>query len=190
MSLASDIRSTITEDSYLASMFSLYTSPALNVKGKRVLDFGCGYGWGSRELAAAGADYVWGYDTDPQRIRLAGRWFAGRNLTFSADWSVVQKQPFDVVTMFFVLQDKTALDPILRQLESLSCARICLYVAVKGSYVKKAKELFSLMRTRWSGFTVSEDEKIPLGEFEQIRKYTVILKRNKNCPPKQSFQNQ
>jgi SAM-dependent methyltransferase len=70
------------------------------VPGQRVLDAACGTGYGTYEMAAAGASSAVGIDRDAGAVRYAKRAYGGGRVDFRcADLSVVRFPPnsFDVV---------------------------------------------------------------------------------------------
>ena len=77
------------------------------VRGKRVLDFGCGPGYGSHFIAAS-ADSVVGVDVSPESLEYARRTFPRDNLAFDViDTSCVlpyEDDSFDVVMSFQVFE--------------------------------------------------------------------------------------
>jgi len=77
------------------------------VEGKRVLDFGCGPGYGSHFIAAS-ADSVVGVDVSPESLEYAARTFPRDNLSFEViDTSCVlpfEDDSFDVVMSFQVFE--------------------------------------------------------------------------------------
>src|SRR5687768_3548421 len=62
---------------------AVYVFAARYAAGRRVLDLGCGSGYGAARLAAAGANEVVGLDLDPRLIGYAGRRFAGPRVAFT-----------------------------------------------------------------------------------------------------------
>jgi SAM-dependent methyltransferase len=77
------------------------------VRGKRVLDFGCGPGYGSNFIAAS-ADSVVGVDVSPESLDHAARTYTRANLAFDViDTSCVlpyEDKSFDVVMSFQVFE--------------------------------------------------------------------------------------
>ena len=74
--------------------------------GKRVLDVGCGVGYGSHLLARSGAERVVAFDVSPETIDHARSFYAHPNLSFevqSAD-SFHFDETFDVVTCFELIE--------------------------------------------------------------------------------------
>ena len=62
----------VANDLFVAHL-SIYAFAAPHVQGGRVLDIGCGAGYGSEFLRNAGATEVIGLDLDPRNIRYASR---------------------------------------------------------------------------------------------------------------------
>jgi len=71
----------VTNDLFLAHL-AVYDFAARLVPGRRVLDLGCGTGYGSAHLLAAGAAAVVGLDPDAASIAYATRRFGGARLRF------------------------------------------------------------------------------------------------------------
>jgi 2-polyprenyl-3-methyl-5-hydroxy-6-metoxy-1,4-benzoquinol methylase len=82
-----------------------YRFAAAVVRGKRVLDAGCGVGWGSQILVAAGAASVEGVDIDESavresRVRCPSGTFVRADLTALP----YEQQSFDVITCFEAIE--------------------------------------------------------------------------------------
>jgi SAM-dependent methyltransferase len=71
----------IPNDLYQAHL-SIYFFFSRLVRGRRLLDLGCGCGYGAPHLMAGGVDTVVGVDLDPRNIRYATRHFGGPRVTF------------------------------------------------------------------------------------------------------------
>ena len=83
-----------------------YTFAARLARGKRVLDAGCGAGYGSAELARA-ADQVVGVDRAPEAIEFARSHYAGDNLSFeeaSCEALPHADASFELVVAFEVIE--------------------------------------------------------------------------------------
>ncbi|MCP4898050.1 MAG: class I SAM-dependent methyltransferase [bacterium] len=86
---------------------SIYDFFAKNAKGKRVLDAGCGAGYGAYHLAVNGASSVFGVDVDKRSIRFARRKYFANNLEFAvADLEnlILPENEFDLVVSSNVLE--------------------------------------------------------------------------------------
>ena len=62
-----------------------YFFAAEMARGRRVLDAGCGSGYGARILQAAGAAHVLGVDLDPQAVAHAKAHYGGAGIEFLVD---------------------------------------------------------------------------------------------------------
>jgi SAM-dependent methyltransferase len=99
---AQELLDSIQRDHFLNSMFSSYRRALAYAKEKNVLDYGCGYGWGSFYLAETGR-LVTGFDNDRERIARAQNIFSRDNLVFTGDRECLRHQ-YDVICLFQVLQ--------------------------------------------------------------------------------------
>ena len=73
----------VPNDLYQAHL-AFYVFAAGYAAGKRVLDAGCGTGYGSTRLATAGASSVTGLDPDARSLAYAARRFGGPSVRFVA----------------------------------------------------------------------------------------------------------
>jgi 2-polyprenyl-3-methyl-5-hydroxy-6-metoxy-1,4-benzoquinol methylase len=117
-----------------------------DVRGKKVLDLGCGEGYNARILAGKGATVV-GVDFSPKLIKLAKEKEMKENLgttyyiSDAADMKDVQSNHFDLVVCFMALQDienyEKALTEVARVLKEggrfiFSIPHPCFERVVKG----------------------------------------------------------
>jgi 2-polyprenyl-3-methyl-5-hydroxy-6-metoxy-1,4-benzoquinol methylase len=108
----------IIPDYYLSSTTELalylmhlkaYTYISAKAKGKKVLDLGCGLGYGSAILAEK-AESVVGADIDSEAVKSASSSHKRENLSFKAidekdiNLSVFEKNSFDIVVSFQVIE--------------------------------------------------------------------------------------
>jgi len=86
---------------------SRYMFSAQFVKGKRVLDLGCGCGYGSYHLAKHGAAQVFGIDNSKEAVEFSRDHYRARNLRFEAgDATTIhfESSSFDVVVAFELIE--------------------------------------------------------------------------------------
>ena len=100
-----EIIRTIREDPFLSVMFSCYERAGEYAWDKNVLDYGCGYGWGSWWVAAWARE-VTGYDPDRERIRFAQenfKSFKRENLSFTWNVDELEKGQYNMICLFMVI---------------------------------------------------------------------------------------
>jgi SAM-dependent methyltransferase len=88
----------VPNDLYRAHL-ALYLFAARHAAGRRVLDWGCGTGYGSARLAQAGALSVTGIDADARSIGYAERRFAGAATVFAVGDLGSLPGPFDLIVV-------------------------------------------------------------------------------------------
>jgi 2-polyprenyl-3-methyl-5-hydroxy-6-metoxy-1,4-benzoquinol methylase len=84
-----------------------YTAVSNEVAGKRVLDIGCGVGYGSKRLAERGAAEVIGIDYADQALKFARNDFTHERVEYrvgEAERLDDVQGPFDVIVIFDVLE--------------------------------------------------------------------------------------
>lgn len=113
------------------------------VKGKRVLDIGCGMGQHAKQYSDMGAKSVLGIDISEKMLKYANEHFCAKNITYQQlaleNISVLDEQ-FDLVTSSLVFDYAEDLDKLMRN----------VYQLMKS----KAQFVFSMshpMATAWDG---------------------------------------
>ncbi len=94
-------------DEQIAMHIQRYRFASGYVCGKRVLDAGCGVGYGSNLLANTGAAAVVGVDVSPDALGIAEKEFAHERLKFLCDdcqTMIRVNGPFDAVVSFEALE--------------------------------------------------------------------------------------
>jgi len=92
----------IRGDPFLSRLMMSYDKASAYAKGKTVLDYGCGYGWGSY-LLSGHAQQVMGYDPDDSRVQFARATFQEKNITYLTDADCLPGRCFDMACLFLVL---------------------------------------------------------------------------------------
>ncbi len=101
---------------------SRYHLAARHVRGREVLDFGCGSGYGSAILKRGGARRVVGIDRAPEAVRYAAVRFGGPGVTFLAGdclCSAFPPERFDVVVAYEVIEHVDGYRRFLREVRRL-----------------------------------------------------------------------
>lgn len=99
----------------------------VNVRGKTLLDYGCGRGEALRLFSAAGMS-VTGADTDPECVRIAGD--HGQAVVLNPENPVAQfgEKSFDVITCFHVLEHVPSPVKTLNDLSRIARSHVVLAV--------------------------------------------------------------
>jgi SAM-dependent methyltransferase len=86
-------------------------------RGGKILDIGCGCGYGSHYLALCQADSVVGIDNSPEALRFAGTWYRHPNLRFALmdTHRLGLKAGFDLATCFEVIEHVDDAPALLRE---------------------------------------------------------------------------
>ena len=135
---------TIKEDPFLAGMFACYEKMEKDCSHKAILDYGCGYGWGSWLLARS-ACQVTGYDPDRERICLARETFRRRNLSFTWDLNELTGKRFDRVCLFMVLPYVEQKEAVLEQAASYLAEGGTLWVSCKAQ-----EKSYQILEKHWT----------------------------------------
>ncbi len=89
-----------------------------NVKGKKILDFGCGTGIYARLLAKKGA-IVKGFDISPEMIRIAKKENPSLDLRVGSGYNIPFKEKFDIVIAPLVLDYLVDWEKVFKKVYSL-----------------------------------------------------------------------
>ena len=87
-----------------------------DIEGKSFLDFGCGEGWITQEVAKRGVSEVLGYDIKDDK-----GWSDREGSIFTSDFKEIPKQHFDFVMIYDVLDH--CVDPINVMAQVRSCIK-------------------------------------------------------------------
>ena len=132
-----ELLSIILADDFLKGMFSPYIEISREITNKKILDFGCGYGWGTSYLSQHN-QYVVGYDIREDRVCWAEDVYSfERNVHFTHIWSDVKQQVFDVIVLSHVLHELE--NPFIGTNEIVKILKNegRIYIAEKMQYKKK-----------------------------------------------------
>jgi SAM-dependent methyltransferase len=107
----------VPDDVLLPEHLARYEWAAPNVRGLRVLDVGCGYGYGSDLLLSSGARQVVAVDTDPAAIAFATRTFRRPGLNYArGKLAAVRSESMEAVVSFEVLEHVNEPDRFVHEL--------------------------------------------------------------------------
>lgn len=140
---AEELFAVIFQDEFLTEMFRPYFEVFEREHQTRILDYGCGYGWGSAYLSKDSRQ-VLGYDVDQKRIQCAKEiYMQTKNLEFTYDWKEVEsfRGEFDTVVMSHVLSETSDTEWMAKQVLSVLKEDGRLYLAGKYRYIQQMERL-------------------------------------------------
>ncbi|MEO1370216.1 MAG: methyltransferase domain-containing protein, partial [Acidobacteriota bacterium] len=148
-----------------------YAFAARRVSGRRVLDAGCGCGYGSQFLRRAGAAEVVGVDLDPAAIDYSRRHFGGDGLRFMA--ADVMSLPFadssfDVVACFEVFEHVNPPDALLAELRRVLHPDGVLVVSTPNALTYRADTEDGSNPFHVREYTPTELEALVKARFEAV----------------------
>jgi 2-polyprenyl-3-methyl-5-hydroxy-6-metoxy-1,4-benzoquinol methylase len=120
------------------------------VQGKRVLDYGCGSGYGSQMLSNL-ADKVIGVDVSSEAIEFAKKKYFSNNIIFK-DISELDDEKFDVITSFQVIEHVTDDKEYIKKLKNLLNPDGYLLISTPD----KKNRLFNFIQKPWNIFHLKE----------------------------------
>lgn len=108
------------EDLYIEHM-SRYLLAATLSDGRRVLDVGCGCGYGTHLMAVAGAAGVLGVDISPEAVDFAGSRYSHENLAYRVmdARSLHFESPFGLITCFELIEHVKEDETVVKSLAGL-----------------------------------------------------------------------
>lgn len=130
---------TISKDEFLHRMALSYYRIQNEASGKQILDYGCGYGWGSYLLSLK-AKSVEGFDIDYERIIFAKEMFRRENLNYS-NQRCFENKKYDIICMFQVLQHVTSPHEVINLLSKSMKESGIIKVSIKRSCKEVQKVL-------------------------------------------------
>ena len=143
------------------------------VKNKRVLDFGCGAGYGSQVLAREAASVV-AVDISPEAIEYAIKTYPNNNLEFKELTEFISMdEKFDVITSFQVIEHVTKVNDYITKLKNKLKPGGLLIISTPD----RSDRLFNIIQKPWNIFHIREYSDVSLQRF--LKKYfhdTNILK--------------
>lgn len=140
--------STIENDEALLELFYPYFYVSEKEKDKTILDYGCGYGWGSSYLAKDSKRIV-GYDIDSSRIDYANNEYGYlKNVIFVSSYEEIQPNTFDAVILSHVLQKESNILNISNEILSSLKEEGNIYICFKALFETEAKILIDAINTQ------------------------------------------
>lgn len=137
--------------------------------GNRILDAGCGAGYGSSILLKAGASSITGIDLDPLNIRYARRSFANDKIAFrTMDMEKLDFEPasFDLITSSNSMEHLNNPDSFLARCRNVLAQNGRLLVGVPPIYSESDHEVHHGIHYHRSNLPVDEWYERLAKEFE------------------------
>jgi ubiquinone/menaquinone biosynthesis C-methylase UbiE len=157
------------EDLYLEHI-SRYALAAALARGKRVLDVGCGCGYGSHYLALHGASVVLGVDTAEDALRFARERYSHPTLGFALmnAGRLAVDSAFDLVTCFEMIEHVEDAPAVLSQISGVMSKDGILLVSTpnKAVYVAGGRGGTNPFHRR--EYTLQEFERLLTNEFATV----------------------
>lgn len=120
------------------------------VADKKVLDFGCGSGYGTKILSET-AESVIGVDISPEAIHFAKREYPSSNLEFMMSEEIEDKK-FDIITSFQVIEHVSNDSEYIINLKKLLNPKGILFISTPD----KENRLFNHIQKPWNIFHLKE----------------------------------
>ena len=144
-----------------------YMFAAQFVRRKRVLDLGCGTGYGSYYLAKSGAVRVVGVDNSAEAMRFCRRRYSAKNLTFSVQDVCNLQFPdgdFDVVVAFELIEHLKDYRRMLKEARKVLARNGVLLVSTPNKRTYVTENQFHVKE-----FTLGEFRRTLEDSFRHVR---------------------
>jgi SAM-dependent methyltransferase len=111
-----------------------------HVKGKRVLDVGCGQGFGSQMIAKWGAAHVTGVDIAPYAIEVARSLFSDENVQYLVGDAtelgdvLYDERPFDLIVCFETIEHVSDTARLLEQITKLRATNSTVVISCPNDH--------------------------------------------------------
>ena len=108
-----------SKSNHIRRMFLEKLTPYIqDIKGKRVIDIGCGQGWLCAEMTSKGA-LTFGIDPSANNIKAAKEEHSGLSFQQASLQDFVSNEPFDLATALMVLEHMSNAQEALAKIKSL-----------------------------------------------------------------------
>jgi len=148
----------VRNDLYVAHE-SVYGFFSRHVLGKRVLDAGCGTGYGASMMLEAGAESVVGVDIDPKTVSFARRSFAKPGLEFRvSDMEALppSQDSFDLIVASNSLEHLTSPESFIAGIEQVFAPGGSAILAVPPIYGQQDLAVHSAIAYHRSNLSITE----------------------------------
>jgi SAM-dependent methyltransferase len=143
-----------------------------DIRGKKILDFGCGQGRFSRAFYDRGA-VVTGYDRSKEELDIAAKLNDRRDILYSSERNVLTNDTYDIVLCFMVLlcNGKKELCKMVKKIYNIAKGSgVCIFVNTNTATLgRRFKDFYSIApdnRENGAGYTTI----IPTSEGDIIIK--------------------
>lgn len=145
--------------------------------GKKVLDFGCGSGYGAKILSETAA-YAVGVDISEEAIDFAKKEYVSPNLDFMTYTELAENEKFDVITSFQVIEHVKNDSEYIINLKKMLAPNGILIISTPD----RKNRLFSHIQKPWNIFHIKEYSYKSLKNlFDNHFRTVEMLKIGSNC---------
>jgi 2-polyprenyl-3-methyl-5-hydroxy-6-metoxy-1,4-benzoquinol methylase len=148
-----------------------YMFAARKVRGQKVLDLGCSFGYGTRYLFDAGAVETVGVDFDANKVRIASENWGRDGVTFLChDGHVDLGKPneFDITVSFRVLETSRNPDQLLKQIHRMLKSGGTAYISTTNRIFQSRLQETPIYAHHVVEYDVSELEEILKSHFKSV----------------------
>jgi len=167
-----------------------YDFASQHVKGKNVIDIGCGSGYGTSVLAAGGAKSALGIDYDPKVIQYAKKTYKMKNLKYQ-NVNVAKlsnKGKYDAVTAFEVIEHIQADQEFVKLISSLLEKNGQAYISTPNKLISSPGMDIPPNPYHVREYTPQEFQDILAKCFGKVELYGLKIKNKKKVNEENSVQ--
>ena len=143
-----------------------------------VLDYGCGFGWGSFYLARFSKRVI-GIDIDPKRIKYAKKNFSTENLNFYTlgSFAKMNEPIFEVICLLQVVQHVKNHKELFNNLSRIIKKDGIIIVTTKRSCIGASNFIEKRFKVNPDKFKIIERAEYELSEVDRIIEYMIRINK-------------